>query len=122
MSDKRRPATELLDAVMENGTPFERLVIHGSQGLGPDLPAGPPKKGKNGKASSRSSSDVAPVGVAIIAKDAEQTLGTCLASLRPYVRQIVVCVDKTTTDKTAEVAKGAGADILVPIQVSDWHE
>lgn len=64
----------------------------------------------------------ASVGVALIAKNAAKTLGPCLDSIRPYVKQIVVGVDETTEDKTTKVAKKHGADVVVPIKVSDWHE
>lgn len=64
----------------------------------------------------------APVGVALIVKDGERTLGPCLDSLRPYVSQIVVAVDQRTTDKTARVARKHGADVVIPVQVADWHE
>lgn len=64
----------------------------------------------------------APIGVALIARNASATLGACLDSLRPWVRQIVVCVDETTTDDTAQVARDHGADIVAPVTVSDWHE
>jgi len=64
----------------------------------------------------------APVALAMIVKDGEATLPTCLKSVRPYVQQIVVAVDERTTDKTAKVARRHGADVVVPVQVSDWHE
>ena len=63
----------------------------------------------------------APVAVGMIARNAEKTLGRCLDSIRPYVTQIVVGVDETTTDKTAKVAKKHGATV-VPVKVSDYHE
>jgi tetratricopeptide (TPR) repeat protein len=64
----------------------------------------------------------APIGVALMAKDAQATLGTCLDSLRPFVSQIVVGVDTYTTDKTAKVARKHGADAVFDLKVSDWHE
>lgn len=64
----------------------------------------------------------ASVGVALIARDAADTLGQCLDSIRPYVSQIVVGVDELSTDNTANLAKRHGADLVVPIKVSDWHE
>lgn len=64
---------------------------------------------------------VAPIGVALIAKNASATIGRCLDSFRPYVKQVVVCVDETTTDDTAAVAKAHGAEVH-PVRVSDWHE
>jgi len=64
----------------------------------------------------------ASVGLAMIARDAEHTLGACLDSVRPWIQQIVCCVDELTTDATADVARAHGADVVVPIKVSDWHE
>lgn len=64
----------------------------------------------------------ASLGVALIARDAEQTIGHCIRSLRPFVEQVVVCVDESTTDRTAKVARRAGADLVPSIRVSDWHE
>jgi hypothetical protein len=64
----------------------------------------------------------APVAVALIVKDGAKTLGPCLKSLRPYVSQIVVCVDERTTDATAKVAARHGADVIASVRVSDWHE
>jgi len=58
----------------------------------------------------------------MIARDAEHTLGACLDSVRPWIQQIVCCVDELTTDATADVARAHGADVVVPIKVSDWHE
>ena len=58
----------------------------------------------------------------MICRDAENTLPSCLDSVRPWVSQIVVAVDERTTDGTADVARAHGADIVVPVQVSDWHE
>lgn len=64
----------------------------------------------------------ASLGVALIARDAEGTIGRCLDSIRPYVSQIVVGVDELSKDKTGNLAKRHGADLVVPIKVSDWHE
>ncbi len=61
------------------------------------------------------------IGFALIAKDAEKTLGPCLASIAPYVKQLVVCIDERTTDKTARIARRYGAQVF-PVKVSDWHE
>ncbi len=61
------------------------------------------------------------LAVAIIARDAEKSLGRCLDSIRDYASQIVVCVDEDTKDRTAKVARAHGAKVL-PIQVSDFHE
>lgn len=61
------------------------------------------------------------LGFAMIAKDAEQTIGRCLDSIQPLAQQIVVCVDERTTDKTARIAKRYGAEVH-SVKVSDWHE
>lgn len=49
----------------------------------------------------------------IIAKDEERDLPGCLQSLRGVAAQTVVLVDAATTDKTAELAKAAGAEVGV---------
>ncbi len=46
----------------------------------------------------------APVSVCMIVRDEEHQLGTCLGSLRPFVKEIVV-VDTGSEDKTLEVAR-----------------
>ncbi len=63
----------------------------------------------------------ASVGVAIIARNAEKTLPACLASLKQWVQQVVVCVDESSTDKTSQVAKRYSAEVH-RIKVSDYHE
>ena len=62
------------------------------------------------------------IGVALIAKNVEKTLGRCLGSVRPHVSQIVVGVDLLSEDRTAEIAREAGADKVFPVQVSFEHE
>lgn len=62
------------------------------------------------------------LGIAIIAKNAEKTIGACLDSIVPYVEQVVVCVDETSGDKTAQIAKRHGAEIHGGLKVSSWHE
>jgi tetratricopeptide (TPR) repeat protein len=64
----------------------------------------------------------ASIGVALIARDAEDTIGKCLDSFRKYVSQVVVCVDELSADRTAKLAKSHGADLVVPVKVSEWHE
>mgnify|MGYP001599359338 CR=1 FL=1 len=64
----------------------------------------------------------ASVAVAIIARNAEKTMDACLRSLLPFVQQVVVCVDQTTTDETARVAFRAGAKVVLNHQVSWEHE
>jgi len=51
----------------------------------------------------------APVSVCMIVRDEEHQLPRCLASIRPFVSEVVV-IDTGSTDRTIEVAKGAGAD------------
>lgn len=62
------------------------------------------------------------IGVALICLNGEHTLGACLDSIRPYVDQIVVCVDDQTTDKTAEVAAAHRADVIRPFRMLEDHE
>jgi glycosyltransferase involved in cell wall biosynthesis len=50
--------------------------------------------------------------VALIARDEEDRLPAALASIA-WVDEIVVVVDAATTDRTAEIAKAAGARVLV---------
>lgn len=64
----------------------------------------------------------ASVGVAIIAKNAAKTIGACLDSIVPHVRQVVVCVDENTTDATAKIARKHGAQVFTGLQVSVPHE
>lgn len=56
----------------------------------------------------------------MIAKDGAHTLGPCLDSIRPYARQIVVCVDERTTDNTKRVARSHGAEVY-DVAVSHEH-
>ncbi len=54
--------------------------------------------------------------VAVIARDEERDLPGCLESVTlgaELVEQIVVVVDATTTDRTAELARAAGAKVFV---------
>lgn len=64
----------------------------------------------------------ASLGIALIAKNAEKTIGACLDSIVPYVEQVVVCVDTNTTDHTAQVARDHGAEVHEGHQVSFPHE
>lgn len=61
----------------------------------------------------------ATVSVAIIAKDEAATITPTIQSVRDIVDEIVVLVDDTTTDKTAELAKQAGADI---VELYKWED
>jgi glycosyltransferase involved in cell wall biosynthesis len=45
------------------------------------------------------------LAVCIIAKDAEHSLGRCLESVKDIADEIIVAVDKTTTDATREIAR-----------------
>lgn len=65
--------------------------------------------------------NAAPVGVAMIAKNAAETLPRCIASFRSHVSQIVVAVDDATTDGTAKAARRAGADRVVPFTMLEDH-
>src|SRR5574340_575159 len=64
----------------------------------------------------------ASVAVAIIAKNAEKTIGDAVKSLLPYVEAVVVCVDAASTDGTARVARRAGAKVYPGHPVSEPHE
>lgn len=52
------------------------------------------------------------VSVAIIAKNEAATITPTIESVKDLVDEIVVLVDNTTTDNTAELAKNAGAHIV----------
>jgi len=47
------------------------------------------------------------IGVSIIARNAEPSIGECISSVEKYVDQVVVVLAGESTDKTAEVAKQA---------------
>lgn len=63
----------------------------------------------------------APLAIAIIARDAERTIGACLDSIVPHVEQVVVCVDHRTRDGTAALARRHGAEVRTRFRVSRWH-
>lgn len=44
------------------------------------------------------------LAVCIIAKDAEHSLGRCLESVKDIAHEVIVAVDRTTTDSTREIA------------------
>lgn len=48
----------------------------------------------------------------IIAKDEEQDLPGCLESLRGVAQEIVLVLDESTTDRTEDIARRAGAKVL----------
>src|SRR5437763_1500665 len=51
-----------------------------------------------------------PVTVLIAARNEEANLSKCLATLKPAAR--VVVLDSYSADATAEIARGAGADVV----------
>lgn len=51
------------------------------------------------------------LSVSIIARDAERTIGETLRSVRDLARRIVV-VDSGSTDRTVELCRAAGADVI----------
>lgn len=51
------------------------------------------------------------IGCAILARNAEATLGPCLDSVRPHVDQLVVVLAGESTDNTEEVARSHGAQV-----------
>lgn len=53
-----------------------------------------------------------PVSVFIIARDEEVNLPDCLHSVCGWAGQVVVVVDPRTTDRTREIARGFGCDIV----------
>jgi len=62
------------------------------------------------------------IGIGIICKNGEKTIGDCIDSLLPWVEQVAVSVDETTTDETARVAADHGAEVYPGLVVSEWHE
>lgn len=48
---------------------------------------------------------------AILARDEEETIGPCLASLSGWIDEILVLVDSATRDRTREIARAAGARV-----------
>jgi glycosyltransferase involved in cell wall biosynthesis len=53
-----------------------------------------------------------PVGVLIIARDEETNLPDCLHSVKLWCEQVVVVVDSRTQDRTREVARDMGAEVV----------
>lgn len=64
----------------------------------------------------------ADLAIAIIAKNAAKTIGGCLDSIVPYVKQVVVCVDELSTDSTAHIAAQHGATVIKRHPVSIVHK
>lgn len=50
------------------------------------------------------------LSVCMIAKDESNSLGKCLKALKPYADEIIIGIDKTTTDNTKEIAKQYNAE------------
>lgn len=65
---------------------------------------------------------IANISVAIIAKNAARTIAACLDSIVPYVEEVLVAVDNTSTDDTPAIAAEHGAKVIYGLKVSDWHE
>lgn len=60
------------------------------------------------------------LSLCMIAKNEELEIGRCLAKLKGVVDEIIVGIDKTTTDKTREICERFGAkciDIPSPLQI-----
>ena len=55
---------------------------------------------------------MADITAIILTKNEEVNIGKCIRSIQPIVKRIVV-VDSGSTDKTVEIAKKLGADVLV---------
>ena len=53
------------------------------------------------------------VTVVIAARNEEATVGSVIKSCTPYARQVLVVVDRRTTDATVERATSAGARVLI---------
>jgi glycosyltransferase involved in cell wall biosynthesis len=52
------------------------------------------------------------LSLCMIVKNAEHTLGRCLGSVRDIVQEIVVALDRTTTDESRRVAEQFGARVI----------
>lgn len=61
-----------------------------------------------------------PITLCISTRNAEAHLGECIESVRTWVREIVV-VDMESDDKTCEVARAAGANV-VTVPAAGWAE
>jgi glycosyltransferase involved in cell wall biosynthesis len=51
------------------------------------------------------------VSLIVITRDEQEVIGQCLASARPFCRELVV-VDSGSTDRTVEIARGMGATVI----------
>lgn len=54
-----------------------------------------------------------PISATIIARNEEQTIGHCLESLKGIAEEIIVIVDASSTDRTAEIAEKYGCKVVV---------
>jgi glycosyltransferase involved in cell wall biosynthesis len=61
--------------------------------------------------SRNSSAGLLPVSLIVITRDEEAVIGQCLASARPFCRELVV-VDSGSTDRTVEIARSMGAKVV----------
>jgi len=57
------------------------------------------------------------ISLCVMVKDEEKNLPTCLEKSKGIVNEIIVC-DTGSTDKTVEVAKSFGAEVIF----HDWHQ
>lgn len=64
----------------------------------------------------------ADIAVAILAKDSALTIPACLDSIVPFVKEVLVCVDSRSKDKTPTVAKKHGANVITGFVVSEYHD
>jgi glycosyltransferase involved in cell wall biosynthesis len=58
------------------------------------------------------SGELPPVSLIVITRDEEAVIGQCLASARPFCRELVV-VDSGSTDRTVEIARSMGARVIM---------
>ena len=58
------------------------------------------------------SAELPSVSLIVITRDEEQSIGQCLASARPFCRELVV-VDSGSTDCSVEIARKMGAKVIV---------
>ena len=62
------------------------------------------------------------VGVAMIARDAEDWVIKCLKAIRPYVDDIHIALDDRTKDMTMSLALEHGADEIWPVKFEDFSQ
>jgi glycosyltransferase involved in cell wall biosynthesis len=58
------------------------------------------------------SAELPSVSLIVITRDEEASIGQCLASAKPFCRELVM-VDSGSTDRTVEIARGMGATVIV---------